>query len=193
MKKPSKTTFNKAIKILIVTNGLVLIAGAMLGPIYALFVEKIGGSLLQASYAYGIYAITAAIANLISGKYIDKIKKDDIAMVVVIGYTIMGFAFFGYIFVNSIWTLFLVQAIIGIGEAIYSPAFDTLYSEHLDKSEFGEEWGALEAIKYLTLAIGAIIGGLLVTSFGFNAIFVLMGLLCLVSGIYIFRLPRKIL
>ena len=42
-----KKLFNKAIKILLITNGFILIAGAMLGPIYALFVKKIGGDQLR--------------------------------------------------------------------------------------------------------------------------------------------------
>ena len=35
---------NKALKILLSTNAIILLAAAMLGPIYAIFVEEIGGS-----------------------------------------------------------------------------------------------------------------------------------------------------
>lgn len=186
-----KISFSKAIRILLVTNGFILVATAMLGPIYALFVEEIGGNLLDASYAYGFFALAAGITTLISGKYADKLKENE--LIIVFGYGIMGLAFFGYTFVNSVVSLLVVQVIIGIGEAIYLPAFDAVYSKHLDGRKSGREWGAWEAINFFTIAFGAVTGGLLVTFFGFKAIFVIMGLLCLASAIYIFRLPRKVL
>jgi len=135
-----KRLFNKQIRILLTTNGLILIAGAMIGPIYALFVEKIGGDLLDASYAFGAYALAAGITTLISGRYADKLKENE--LIVVFGYGIMGLAFFGYTLVSSIWSLLIVQIIIGLGEAIYSPAFDAIYSKHLDGHKLGREWGA---------------------------------------------------
>lgn len=186
-----KRLFNKQIRILLVTNGLILISGAMLGPIYALFVEKIGGDLLDASYAFGVFALAAGITTFVSGKYADKLKENE--LIVVCGYGIMGVGFLSYILVNSIISLLAVQVIIGLGEAIYTPAFDAVYSKHLDGHKSGREWGAWEAINYFTTAFGAIAGGLLVTFFGFNTIFVIMGLLCFSSATYIFRLPRRIL
>lgn len=186
-----KRLFNKQIRILLVTNGLILIAGAMLGPIYALFVEKIGGDLLDASYAFGAYALAAGIATLVSGRYADKLKENE--LIVVVGYGIMGLAFLGYMLVNSIWSLLVIQMIIGLGEAIYVPAFDAIYSKYLDGHKSGREWGAYEAISYFITALGAISGGFLVTLFGFNMIFVAMGLLSFASAIYIFRLPRRVL
>lgn len=111
----------------------------MLGPIYALFVGKIGGDLLDVSYAFGIYALAAGMTTLISGRYADKLKENE--LIVVFGYGIMGLAFFGYTLVNSIWSLLLVQIIVGLGEAIYLPAFDAIYSKHLDGHKSGKEWG----------------------------------------------------
>ncbi|MFH1188967.1 MAG: MFS transporter [bacterium] len=184
-----KNPLNKAITILLATNGLILVAGAMLGPIYAIFVDKIGGNLLDASYAFGIFALAAGATAFISGKYSDKIKENEI--ILIIGYGIIGIGFLGYIVVNSIFTLLIVQVIIGLGEAIYAPTFDSIYSKHLDIH--GRDWGAWEAIHYLTAAIGAVSGGLLVTFFGFNTMFITMSALCFVSGIYIFLLPRSIL
>ncbi|RJR14862.1 MFS transporter [Candidatus Microgenomates bacterium] len=183
--------FNKPIRILLITNGLILIASAMLGPIYALFVERVGGSLLDASFAFGAYALAAGITTLTSGKVADKVKENE--LIVVFGYVVMACGFFGYMLVNSVWSLLLVQVIIGLGEAIYSPAFDAVYSKHLDGHKSGREWGAWESINYFTTAFGALFGGLLVTYLGFNAMFTSMGLLSLVSAGYIFRLPRKIL
>lgn len=186
-----KRSFNKATRILLMTNGFILIAAAMLGPIYAFFVEEIGGDLLSASYTFGVFAVVAGVVTLVSGNYTDKLKENE--LIIVLGYGIMGIGFLGYILVNSIATLLVIQVIIGLGEAIYVPAFDAIYSKHLYKRRSGRQWGAWEALNYFSIAFGAIIGGLLVTFFGFNIIFIAMGLFCLVSAVYILRLPREVL
>ena len=187
----SMKIFNRAIKILLVTNALILVAAAMLGPIYALFVEEIGGDLLDAGFTFGTFAVVAGITSLITGKYADKVKDNE--LIVALGYGITGIGFFGYTLVNSMETLLVAQVIIGLGGAIASPAFDSVYSKHIDGHTSGSAWGAWEAINYFTLALGAVSGGFLATLFGFGALFVVMGLLCFASAIYIVRLPRNVL
>ncbi|MBT5021549.1 MFS transporter [Candidatus Woesearchaeota archaeon] len=186
-----KSLFNNALRILLFTNGIVLIAGAMLGPIYALFVEQIGGDLLDASLTGGIFALAAGLTTLIAGRYADKAKRDD--LIVAGGYLIMGVGFLLMNFVNSIWFLFGVQALIGFAEAFYSPAFDALYSQHLTKNKAGRQWGAWESLNYFSIAIGAVFGGFVASKFGFNAIFITMAILCFVSAAYIWVLPKKLL
>ena len=183
--------FNRALRILLSTNALILMAAAMLGPIYALFVEKVGGDLMDASIAGGIFALMAGLTSLISGKYSDQIKENE--LIVVIGCLIIGTGFSLYFWVDSVIFLFIVQAIIGLGEAIYSPAFDALYSKHLDGHKSGSQWGAWESMNYFTTAVGAIVGGSIVTYFGFQALFIIMALLSFISAIYIFFLKRKVL
>lgn len=183
--------FNKALRILLSTNTMILLAAAMLGPIYALFVEKIGGDLLDASLASALFTFTAGVVTIISGRYSDKIKENE--LIVVSGYLIMGVGFLLYTIVNSIIFLLIVQVIIGFGEAIYSPAFDAVYSKHLSNRKSGKQWGAWESANYFTSAAGAIIGGLLVTTFGFTTMFIIMATLCFSSALYIYLLPRKVL
>ncbi len=182
---------NKALKILALTNAIVLIAGGMIGPIYALFVEEIGGDLLSAGFAGGVFALAAGITTLMAGKYADKIKENE--LMIVFGYFLMGIGFLLYMFVKSIWSLFLVQALIGFSEAIYAPVFDAIYSKHLDKNKAGRAWGVYESINYFSLAAGAVIGGLVGKQFGFNILFIIMAMLCFWSAIYIYFLPRKVL
>lgn len=173
------------------TNAIILFAGAMLGPIYALFVEEIGGSLLDASIAGAVFALTAGITTLISGRYVDKIRENE--YIIVLGYLIMALGFYLYIFVDTIFLLLIIQVIIGLGEAIYSPAFDALYSKHLDKKKSGLEWGVWESTDYFSAALAALVGGVVVTNFGFSAMFVIMGSISLISAVYIVLLPRKVL
>lgn len=189
--KRETAVINGALRILLVTNALILLAGAMLGPIYALFVERVGGDLLDASLAGGIYAFAAGLTTIISGRYADKIKENE--LIIVLGYAMMGLGFFLYLFVDSVMALFAIQVVIGFGEAIYSPPFDAVYSKHMVDGHAGVEWGLWESMNYFVATAGAVIGGLLATAFGFNLLFILMAVLCFGSALYIYLLPRKAL
>lgn len=187
-----KRFFNHAIRILLGTNALILLASAMLGPIYAIFVTQIGGDLMDASIAGFLFAISAGLITLLTGKYADGVKHND--KILVLGYSIIGVGFLLYPFVASVYTLFAIQALIGIGNAVYSPAFDKLYSIHLDHGKDGEEWGTWESLNYFMGAFGALLGGWLVTKFGFNTLFYMMAVLSFSSGIYLYALsPRRVL
>jgi len=186
-----KRFFNRALRILLVANWLISIASAMLGPIYALFVKQIGGNILDSCYASALFFATAGITTLFSGKYSDKLKDNE--LIIVLGYSIVGIGFLGYTVVTSVFSLLVIQVITGLGEAIYVPVFDAVYSKHLDRNQSGLQWGTYEALSYFTWAIGALIGGVLVTLFGFNTMFIVMALLCFSGALYIATLPRNTL
>ncbi len=176
--------FNRALRLLLLTNGLVLVAGAMMGPIYALFVQKIGGDLMDASLTGAIFALAAGITTLVAGRIADKRRSDE--LIVATGYFIMGIGFLMYMFASSVWEVFAIQIITGFAEAFYSPAFDALYSRHISRSRAGSEWGAWEALNYFSIALGAVMGGILASIWGFKSVFIIMSLLCFASSAYIF-------
>lgn len=182
---------NKPLRILLYTNSLILLSGGMFGPIYALFVEKIGGDLLDASIAGAVFAFAAGITTLFMGRIADKTKEEE--LIIVIGYLIMGVGFFLYTQVTTIIGLLIVQIIIGFAESFYSPAFDGIYTKHIPKTKRGRAWGMWEAMNYFSLTIGALVGGFIVHLFGFNILFIIMSVLSISSAIYIYVQPRRLL
>ncbi len=182
---------NRALRILLTTNGFILFAGALIGPIAAIYVESIGGDILDAGIAGGLFALAAGFTTLFSGKLTDKVKEHE--LIVVAGYLLMGVGFLLYTVASTLWLLFAVQILIGFAEALYSPAFDKLFSEHAPRSRAGRAWGIWESMNYFTLAIGAFAGGVIVRYFGFTPLFLIMGMLCIGSALYIYFLPRKVL
>jgi len=48
-------------------------------------------------------------------------------------------------------------------------------------------------MNYFTAALGAVVGGLIVTQFGFETLFIIMTVISWSSAIYIFHLKRIIL
>ncbi|MDD3647176.1 MAG: MFS transporter [Candidatus Dojkabacteria bacterium] len=183
--------YNKRVRILLITNSLVMIASAMFGPIYALFVEDIGGDLLDASIVFAAFSLASAIITYSIGDFTDKTKEKE--LIIVAGYFIIGFGFLSMLLAKSILVLLITQIIIGAGWAIFSPAFDVVFTEHLNNKKAGKDWGAWETLYYFTSAFGALTGGLLVTYLGFHFMFIVMALLCFLSAGYIYFLPRKVL
>jgi len=94
-------------KILLITDSFYILAGALIGPIYALFVEKIGGDLLDASGAFAVFMITAALVVFLLAFWEDRSKHKKKFVIAGYGIGIIGYA--GYLFVNSASSLFVVQ------------------------------------------------------------------------------------
>lgn len=182
---------NRALRILLLTNGLVLIAGQMLGPIYAFFVGEIGGDILAASSAWAVYAVFAGFAIFLFGKWEDRLREKEIA--IVLGYGLTGVGFLGYLLVQTQAQLFVVQAFLGIAEALYAPSFDALYAKYTEVTRAASQWGLWEAMNYFSIAIGAVVGGFLAYRFGFPAVFIAMSVLCFGSAVFLYLLPRKTL
>ncbi|MCB9809672.1 MFS transporter [Candidatus Peribacteria bacterium] len=180
---------NKHIKFLLSTNGVILFSGALLGPIYALFVEEIGGDILDAGLAGAVFALSAGLTSLIVGFKGDTIQNK--AHVLALGYGVIALGFFSYTFVNSMTTLLVAQVIVGFGEALYSPMFDALYSRHLDEGHFSSEWEIWECMNYWVSCIAALIGAFFVEQYGFTLLFIVMGILALLSAIRVLLWSKK--
>lgn len=183
--------FNKALRLMLVNNGIILFVAGLLTPLYAIYVEEIGGKLIDASIAASVLPFAAAITVAISGYVADKTDED--VMIMVVGCIFITLGFFLYLFTHSMTLVIINQALIGIGEAIYAPAFDSVYSMHLNKKKAGRQWGAWEAMRYITLSASALVGGFVVVRFGFRTLFFVMTLASLLNMIYLFLYGREII
>lgn len=179
----------KELKILLTCAGFSTFVASMLGPIYAIFVEKIDGGILEASYAISIFTLSAGVLIYLISRWEDKYKHQE--NLLTIGYLINSAGFCGYLFVSQPWHLYIVEAIFGLAVAVLSPVYDGLYSKNLDKGKYIAEWGNWESLSYILSSIAALTGGILVSSFGFEILFFIMFILSLVSVFISLILPRK--
>lgn len=179
----------KELKILLVAAAFSTFIHSMLGPIYAIFVEKIKGGILEASYAIAIFSISAGILIFIISKWEDKQKHKE--NLLPIGYLLNSIGFFSYMFVTKPVHLYIVEAIFGFGIAVLSPLYDGLYSKNMDKGKYVSEWGAWESMSYIISSLAALSGGFLVSYFGFEVLFFTMFILSLVSVFVSLALVRE--
>lgn len=157
---------------------------ALFGPLYAIFVQGIGGSILDASGAYTVYTLVMGILLIVSGKYEDKFRNKETLLV--LGFIIITIGNAGYIFISQPLHLFIVQFILGIGGAISVPAWDAIFSTHLDKRREAYEWSVWEGFWRISYAFGALAGGFVATFFGFKVLLILMTIFSAVSTVLIY-------
>jgi MFS family permease len=182
----------REIKILIETSLIFNIGAGLLAPIYALFVENIGATIVDAGFAIGIYSIVFGLLIILLGKIEDKYTNQ--RHMVFIGYFILALCALGYIFVQNAAHLFILQFFIGIGAAILTPAWDAIFSKYEDAGKEAFEWSIWEGGVSIILGITAFISGIIVVLFGWITIFIIMFIFEIIGAISSSRLsfnPKK--
>lgn len=160
------------LKLLLLISALGLMAEGVFGPLYAVFVEQIGGDLLTAGYAYSAFAVSAGVLMFFISRFEDHVKHQ--GRLLIAGNGLASIGMLGYLFITKPWHLFLVQVILGLAVAIGTPAFDGLYSGYLEKGKFISQWGTWESMRWVVTALAAAFGGMVATLFGFRSLFIFM-------------------
>ncbi|OGD31884.1 hypothetical protein A3C91_00415, partial [Candidatus Azambacteria bacterium RIFCSPHIGHO2_02_FULL_52_12] len=144
-----------------------------------------------AGLSWGLFAITTGLLTLFFTRW--GLKMNEPELLIALGYLIRGMVFLSYAFMSSVTQLIFTQVIWGLAAAIGAPAFDAVYAEHTDKDGALSEWGRWEGIASITIGLAAIVGGIMIQSFGYQAIFIIMAFASFGLALYIWRLPREAL
>ncbi len=150
----------------------------LLGPLYAVFTQRIGGDILELTGAYAFYLVVVGVLEIYVGKLSDHHSKK---YLMTIGYGLNALATFGYLFVDSPLKLFFIQGVLGVAVALATPTWNSLFSIYENKKHAGEEWGLADGVPQLVTSLAVMMGGIIVTYFSFSFLFVLMGIVQIFS------------
>ena len=87
----------RGLKLLVLTDAWATLALGMLGPIYAIFVENIGGDILDASWAFFAFTFTSGIVMYLLSFLENKIKHKE--KLILFSYALIAIGCLGYYFV----------------------------------------------------------------------------------------------
>jgi len=190
---------NRVIKILIFSDFVLNSAWGLLGPIFAIFiVQKIAlGNTTEgakiAGFASLTYWIVKSILQIPIGGYLDKNhgEKDDFWFMVC-GTFIAGLTTFGYLIVSRPWHIYILQVLYAIGMAMVTPSWSAIFTRHIDKGKEAFEWGLRSTSLGFGAGIAGAVGGILVAFFGFKIIFILVGILTIISAFLLLAIHKEI-
>ena len=170
---------NKATKILLIASSLWYFGEGLFGPLFAIYAEKIGCTLLDITSAWAIYLIAIGIFYAVVGKLFTHSKFKIHLMV--FGYGLNALLTFGYIFVHSTQELFMLQVGLGIAEAVSTPIWDSLFASNLEDNENTFHWSLATGHTHFVSGIAIALGGLIANYISFQALFITMGCIQLLA------------
>jgi len=178
----------KKLVLVILWGTLFTFAVELIAPIYAIFVKDISGDILSVGFAYAIYSIVLATLQPFMGKIADKYGRIKLS---IFANMINSFGLFGYIFITNIFHVYFIQALLGVGSSIAAPSQQAMIADVTSKNKRGEEFGYLNMFLGYSSAIAAILAGVIAQFISFQVVFLIGGLVALISTIPLIMLRNR--
>ena len=172
---------SKTHKILLLASSLWFFGEGLFGPLFAVFAEKIGGDVLDITWAWSLFLIASGLLYILFGKLLRNSKYKEEAMV--FGYLLNTIFTFGYLFIHNSHQLFLLQFGLALAEAISTPVWDALFAKNLEETDDSLFWGIAGGHSHLVSGIAIAIGGLITYYISFQFLFIIMGSIQLIATI----------
>lgn len=160
-------------KNLLIAGNIWYFGEGMLGPLFAVYAQRVGGDVLDISWAWATYLMVTGLLYIVVGRLTD--KRGQREKIMVIGYGLNALCTFAYLLVSNPLQLFLVQSGLGVAAALTAPNWSALYTVHLTENHEGLAWGLQGGLSNIITGAAVLIGGLIVTYYSFEALFITMG------------------
>lgn len=182
---------NKSLKALFTLNSIFVFAGSLLGPLYAIYVRGFDNRIVTVSLLWAVLMVSSTVFMYFVSKYGDRVGEKEYLLAG--GFLVRSIAWLGYLFVSNVTGLIIIQIILGLGEALGTPAWSVIFAKHLDGHKEIMDYSNWNILNNLLVALSTVLGGILVTYFGFSVLFLAMSMLALVAFIGVLMTPRRIL
>lgn len=170
---------NKVLRVLFLYNGIFCLAGSLLGPLYALYVEKLNTGIMPVSISWAVFLFSTTFFTYIVSKLGDRLKHKRFLLAA--GYLVRATCWLLMGLITNIEQLIAIQFALGIGEALGTPAFDAIFAEHLDKNKHLMDYSDWKVISNGLTVLGTLLGGYLVVNFGFPRVLYGMSIMAMIA------------
>ncbi len=163
-------------------------------PVFAVFIvdDISGGSLETVGVAVAVYWITKSVVQPFFAHHMDMVigEEDDVSYLHR-GMIITTLVPLFYILATSIWHVFLLEAIRGIGMAMVIPAWFGMFTRHIDKDWEAYTWSLQSTAIGFIYGFAALLGGIMAAAVGFKAIFFFVFLFKFIGTMALFSVKKE--
>jgi MFS family permease len=155
------------------------VSGAVFLPVVPRFtVGPLGGDDFAVGLVLGAFAISSLLMRPFAGRLADRRGR---RIILIVGAVITVGASFGHLAAGTIPMLIVMRLLLGVGEALFFVAALAAATDLAPDHRRGEAISLISLSLYLGLAIGPIVGEVLLTTSGFTAAWLAAGLIALAS------------
>ena len=121
---------SKSYKLLLAASLIVNFGCNMIGPLYAVYVKKIGGSILDTGFSITILYICTGVLIIVIGKLSDRFNKE---LITILGYGLYALATLLYLAIRNPWQLFVLQGLFAVAGGCLSAPLTALFAKYIQK------------------------------------------------------------
>jgi len=167
----------KPLRGLFLYNGIFVLAGSLLGPLYAVYVGKFKGVSVSVSWAAFLFSVS--VFTYLISRTGDRLGKKEYLLMA--GFLVRAIAWMLFIFVDTLAALIALQILLGLGDALGGPSFDSLFASRIDQERAISQYSNWKLFSNVLTVTGTLAGGLIADKFGFQYLFLSMSALAMVS------------
>ncbi len=168
-------------RLLLLASSLWYFSEGLLGPLFAVFSEQVGGDLLDITGAWAAYLIVSGLAYPVVGRLLNRSRWK--FRMIAVGYALNTIFTFAYLLVDNTTSLLLVQVGLGVAEAVATPSWDALFARDLPERDDTFLWGIASGHTQFVSGVAILVGGFIAAYVSFQALFITMGILSLLATI----------
>jgi DHA1 family multidrug resistance protein-like MFS transporter len=191
---------SKVIKVLIYSDFVLNSAWGLVSPVFAIFIVQdiTGGSALEgakvAGFATLTYWVVKSFLQIPIGSYLDKKhgEKDDFWFMV-LGLFLAGFVPFGFVISSKPIHIYAFHILHAVTMAMLVPSWSAIFTRHIDRGKEAYEWSLRSTALGFGSGIAGALGGIMAASFGFRIIFILVGVLTMISSLILLLIRKDII
>jgi len=178
-------------KVLLLTAFLANFAEGLYTPVYAAYVEEVGGGLVDAGLSWSVNLIVFGLLALLLSRVQDRSRGK--VWYLVAGYLLSALSSALFALASTPWMLYVVQFIRGLSWAMISPVWDSFFTLYVDKKRATVEWGYYEGGWSIAMGLGSAAGGILLAFAPFHVLFTLSFFLNVLAALAVFLYRREFL
>lgn len=173
----------KSLLVFTIVNSIWGIVFGLIGPFYVVYIEQLSGGMEKLGMAFAIMIAVQALTTYYAGRFSDKLgRKPLLFATAYVDATIL----FLYTIINSTFQLYVLQAALGLTNAVAGTMKQALLGDLTRKARRGLEIGKFNAVVSLFSAVGLAIGGYAVKIFGIKFIFYFASVAVVLSTFVLF-------
>lgn len=189
-----KTIINQVVLLLIGIELFFVTIFALVGPFISVFITQniSGGTVSMVGIASMVFLVSKSTLQIPLSRVVDRTTKENsIACILAGGYAAVAFCPLILAFSVSAWQVYLAQFFCGLGSALAYPSWNALFTRHIDKEQTAFEWSIYDTVIGFGAAAAAILGGFLIDRFGFQSVYLWVGIVILMSSFLPFTFYRR--